>query len=269
MDEQFIRVNNKAVRYFEMGQPHKPCVFLLHGAFGSAKVQWAEVMPLFEDNYYVVAVDLPGFGGSEAIATTNADTLAEWTKQVLDTLGLDKVIIIGNLYGALVGRIFAATYPAYVIALVMVNGGAIPSIPAMGKFLAKSPVIGNTIFKRLAKSEYNQSRLDMLFEDKLLLTDEFSRAVRQDQSALARIMRGLATAPSPQKRIPTAPVLLLWGEEDAIVTVETAKQIQGRIVQAKLSVISNTRHLPHIEAPDVFYYQVINFLKDELPENLF
>jgi pimeloyl-ACP methyl ester carboxylesterase len=269
MDEQFIKVNDKAVRYFEMGQPHKPCIFLLHGAFGSAKVQWAEVMPLFEEDNYVVAVDLPGFGGSETIEPINADTLAEWTKQVLDALGLDKVIIIGNLYGALVGRIFASTYPNYVLALVMVNGGAIPSIPPLGKFLAKAPIIGKAIFNRLARSEYNKTRLGMVFEDKLLLTDEFMSAVRQDQAGLARLMRGLAIAPTPKKRVPTAPVFLLWGEEDAIVAVPIAKQIQGRIEHAKLSLISNVRHLPHLEAPDVFYYQVKGFLKDALPNKLF
>lgn len=269
MDEQFIKVNNKSVRYFEMGQAHKPCIFLLHGAFGSAKVQWHEVMPQFAEDYYVVAVDLPGFGGSEAISPIHADALATWVKDVLDALGLDRVILIGNLYGALAARIFAATYPSYALALILVNGGAIPSIPALGKFLAKMPVIGNMIFKRLAKSEYNQSRLDMVFEDKALLTDDFAREVRQDRDGLALLMRGLATGQSPQKRIPKAPVLLLWGEEDAIVSVEVAKQIQGRIDHAKLSLISNTRHLPHMEAPDVFYYQVKGFLKDMLPSKLF
>jgi len=269
MDEQFLRVNDKTVRYFEMGQPHKPCIFLLHGAFGSAKVQWREVMPLFSEEYYVIAVDLPGFGGSEPISPIHADALANWLKDVLDALGLDKVILIGNLYGALAARIFSATYPSYAMAVVLVNGGAIPSIPPVGKFLAKMPIIGNTIFKRLAKSEYNQSRLELLFEDKTFLTEEFMYDVRQDRDGLALLMRGLAIGQSPQKRIPKAPVLLLWGEEDSIVSVQVAKQIQGRIEHAKLSLISNTRHLPHIEASDVFYYQVKGFLKDALPSKLF
>jgi pimeloyl-ACP methyl ester carboxylesterase len=150
-----------------------------------------------------------------------------------------------------------------------VNGGAIPSIPPLGKLLAKMPVIGKMIFKRLAKSEYNQSRLETLFSDKSLVTEDFAREVRQDRAGLALLMRGLATGQSPQKRIPKAPVLLLWGEEDAIVSVEVAKQIQGRIDHAKLSLISNTRHLPHLEASDVFYYQVKGFLKDALPSKLF
>lgn len=268
MDEQFIKVNGKVVCYFEMGEPHKPCLFLLHGAFGAAKTAWRAVMPLFAEEYYVVAVDLPGFGGTEAITPIHADALAIWARNVLDALGLDRVIVIGNLYGALVGRILAATYPNYVLALVMVNGGAIPSIPPLAKFLAKLPIIGKWIFNRLARSEYSQSRLEMAFEDKSFLTDEFIRDVRQNQDGLAALMRGLVIGQSPQKRIPHAPVLLLWGEEDAIVSLEVAKQIQNRIEHAKLALISNARHLPYIESADVFYYQVKHFLRDVLPAKL-
>ncbi len=269
MDEQFTQVNGKTVRYFEMGEPHKPCLFLLHGAFGSSKIAWSAVMPLFADDYYVVAVDLPAFGGTEPITSMNADALATWVKDVLDALGLDKVVVIGNLYGALIGRIFAATYPSYVLALVMVNGGAIPSVPPIGKLLAKMPVIGAWIFNRLASSELSQSRLEMAFEDKSFLTDDFIRDVRQEKQGLATLMRGLTVGDPPQKRIPSAPVLLLWGEEDAIVSVEIAKQIQGRIEHAQLSLISESRHLPHIESADVFYYQVTHFLKRVLPAKLF
>lgn len=138
MDEQFIKVNNKTVCYFEMGHPHKPCAILLHGAFGASKTQWEAVMPMFAEAYYVVALDLPGFGGSDTLAITNADTLTEWVKQVVLALGLDKVILIGNLYGALVARIFAATYPQMTLAVVLINGGAIPSVPAMGKFFSQT-----------------------------------------------------------------------------------------------------------------------------------
>lgn len=109
----------------------------------------------------------------------------------------------------------------------------------------------------------------MVFEDQSLLTETFIRDVRQNQAGLARLMRGLAIASPPAKRIPTAPTFLLWGEEDAIVSVEIAKQINGRITHAKLSLIGNCRHLPHIEAPDVVYYQITNFLKDALPNKLF
>lgn len=269
MDEQFTKVNGKVVRYYEKGEPHKPCLLLLHGAFGASKVAWSNIMPLLADDYYVVAVDLPGFGGTEVIHPLNADTLATWVKDVLDALGLDKVVVVGNLYGALIGRIFAATYPGYVLALVMVNDGAIPSIPPLGKFLARMPIIGTWIFNRLAKSEYNYGRLEMVFEDQSFLTDDFIRDVRQDKAGLARLMRGLAVANPPQKRIPTVPVLLLWGEEDAIVSTEIAKQIQGRIEHAKLVLISNVRHMPHIETTDIFYYQLTQFLKEVLPAKLF
>ena len=48
------------------------------------------------------------------------------------------------------------------------------------------------------------------------------------------------------------PTQLIWGENDAINPVETARALVAKQTGAKLTVLPGIGHLPHQEAPDAF-----------------
>ncbi len=62
-----VRLKKEAlnVRYAELGDPAKPPVLLLHGVPENLQA-WYAVAPLLAENYHVLALDWPGFGGSDA-----------------------------------------------------------------------------------------------------------------------------------------------------------------------------------------------------------
>ena len=57
------------VRYAELGDRKKPTVILLHGVPENLQA-WYAVAPLLAENYHVLALDWPGFGGSDPLGGT-------------------------------------------------------------------------------------------------------------------------------------------------------------------------------------------------------
>jgi pimeloyl-ACP methyl ester carboxylesterase len=56
------------------------------------------------------------------------------------------------------------------------------------------------------------------------------------------------------------PTLLVWGEQDGIVTPRYGQAYRDLIPGAKLVLIPNAGHLPHIEQPEAFMTELRNFL---------
>ncbi|PJF22360.1 MAG: hypothetical protein CUN56_06390 [Phototrophicales bacterium] len=259
--EQVIALNGRNVHYYEDGQDHKTTILLLHGGFGDAWLHWNHIMPeLRHEGYRTIAPDLPGYGQSDPIASPTPMALVAWVKAFLDELGIADVVVVGNSFGGLTGRLLAANYPQYVPVLVLVNGGVIPAVPTLAQLLAKSP-LGGLIFRQIARSTVSRNNLGGLFENQTHLTDEVVSRIQANRNGLARLMRAHSIAPKPEKRTPRVPVLLLWGEEDAITPRIVGEHIQRGIPGSKLELIAATRHLPHIEEPEIFLWQLTAFLK--------
>jgi pimeloyl-ACP methyl ester carboxylesterase len=262
LNEHTLTVNNRNVRYYDAGEPHRDAILLLHGDFGDAALHWKEALEFFAEDYYVIAVDLPGYGKSNKLRRMDIDALVQWTKGVLDGLGIDRTVLIGNSFGALIARVFAAQYPGYAKALVIVNGGTIPAVPGMAKFLARLPLVGSMIYNWLGKSTSSRKELAKVVHVQDILTDDFVARVRENAPALATLMRAMSVSKIPENVTPKVPTLIIWGEDDAIMSIEIGKRLQSQIPGARLSEVSGCGHLPHLEESDVFTFQVKNFLTD-------
>lgn len=64
-----MTVNGIATHIVEIGDKGKPPVLLLHG-YPENSAEFEMVMDLLKNDYYLVAVDLPGIGGTESIASS-------------------------------------------------------------------------------------------------------------------------------------------------------------------------------------------------------
>lgn len=260
MMPEFVEIQGRRIRYYRQGDG--PPLLLLHGGFGDAAFHWGETLPLFAEDWTCVAPDLPGYGESVPLVKMDLAALVDWTHQFMETLGLSGAVVIGNSFGGLIVRLLAANYPSDVRALVLVNGGVIPDIPGPLRFLARLPLLGRQLFRSIGRSATSQSELGSLFQDQDLLTEDRINQIQAERAGLSRLMHMLATSPVPEKQTPPLPVLLIWGEEDSITPRIEGEQIQQRIPTSTLSLIADCRHLPHIEAAEVFYWQVTNYLRE-------
>ena len=86
------------IRYAELGDPAKPPVLLLHGVPENLQ-GWYAVAPLLAEKYYVLALDWPGFGGSDPLASPEDYTsrrFAEVIVDFMDTLHIRQASLVAT-----------------------------------------------------------------------------------------------------------------------------------------------------------------------------
>lgn len=260
IQEKTIAVNGLPVSYLEAGEANGRAVLLLHGEIGNASPHWREAMPELAEVYHVLAPNLPGYDGTAALPELSLSALVEWLRAFLNALELEQAVVVGGSVSALPARLFAAAYPQYTPAIILINGGAVPNTPPLLPIFARIPGISQLLFYLFGRSTVSRSSLEAMFFNKALLTDEFVQQAHACAPAFARLMHGLLVSPVPKERTPRVPTLLLWGAEDAMAPMDDAEALKKEIPGAKLSAVADCGHLPQIETTDVFVYQVNYFL---------
>lgn len=82
--------------------------------------EFAEVIPLLAARRRVVAVDMPGYGCSDPVPGQPAiEDYARADLEVLDAMGLDRVIVVGHHTGAVIAVELAASAPDRVERVVL------------------------------------------------------------------------------------------------------------------------------------------------------
>lgn len=98
-------------------------IVLLHKV-GGWIADWRHVAALLAPTYRLIAIDLPGHGGSIFGTPPHVQTIAETAALVLATLndlGVDRFTVAGNSLGGIVGVALAARYPERVSRLVLAS----------------------------------------------------------------------------------------------------------------------------------------------------
>ncbi len=115
-----ISADGTAINYYEHGQEDPTLVFV-HGWSCDASY-WREQVEYFKEKYHMVLIDLAGHGrsGSERENYT-MEAFGQDVKAVVESIGAEKVVLIGHSMGALVIAEAARLMPEKAIGLVAVD----------------------------------------------------------------------------------------------------------------------------------------------------
>ena len=116
-DSQFVEVNDLTVHYKETGSG-EPVFVLLHG-FGASLFSWREVMAPLSQFGRVIAFDRPAFGLTERPLPGEWDGQNPYSPEaqvdlvigLLDALGVDQAILVGNSAGGTVALNTTLAHP--------------------------------------------------------------------------------------------------------------------------------------------------------------
>jgi pimeloyl-ACP methyl ester carboxylesterase len=101
-----------------------PLIVFVHGA-GMDRTVWQLVTRYFANHgYSVLAVDLPGHGGTPGPAPDSIGGYRSWLVDVIDRSGFGGAHIVGHSMGGLIGLAAAATRPDLVRSLTMLGVSA-------------------------------------------------------------------------------------------------------------------------------------------------
>lgn len=234
-------------------------VVLVHG-FASSLYTWKDVLPALAATHDVVAVDLPGFGGSDRPPDLTFEELPVAVLGLMDRLGLERAALVGNSMGGGVVAAVAAEQPRRVAALALIDAAGFglepEDQPGMVR-LMMSPlgsVVGGLPGRRLAV----EAALRQVFYDDRLLTDErvaeYMAGVSRPGTFASMRSLGLSLAhrtgvvEEGLSRI-EAPTLVVWGREDRWIPLADAQHFVDAIPNAEKVVIDACGHMPQEEKP--------------------
>jgi pimeloyl-ACP methyl ester carboxylesterase len=273
-DSDFATVNGIQVHYKLVGQG-KPELILLHG-FASSLYSWREVMPVLARDYQVLAYDRPGFGLTVRPMTWqfenpySAEYQVELIIELMDQLGIQKTVLVGNSAGGAIAMSTAIRYPERVQALVLIS----PAVyqegnPAWIRLLSNVPLMdrfGPLIARRI--QVWGRKFGEMAWHDPSKLSDAiwagYTRPLQAENwdRGLWYFMVANQNLNLPGQLVCLRlPVLVIAGDNDRIVPTEQSIRLAGELPQAELVVVSACGHVPQEEHPQKFLQAVQAFLK--------
>lgn len=93
-------------------------VVLLH-ALGRSAADWTTVIEAISDGWRCLALDQRGHGASVRCEEYTFESMTEDLRSFVDTLGLDRFLLVGHSMGGTVGWLFAESTPERLLGLVL------------------------------------------------------------------------------------------------------------------------------------------------------
>jgi len=247
---QGLVVQGRPTRCRETGTG-RPLI-LVHGAGGSGEL-WSPQLEGLADVARLLAVDLPGHGGTPGPGLLSIPAYADWVVAFLDTAGLDRVVVGGHSMGGAVAQVLALTHPDRLAGLVLVATGArLRVIRRLLEALRETPPEGRSLIHAWsygARTPPERVALAdrVLAETAPLVTlGDYLACDRFDE--LGRIVR---------VRVPT---LVVAGMEDRLTPPKFARALVDAIPGARLAEIPAVGHFPQLEEPDAVNQAIRGFL---------
>ena len=262
-----------SIHYVATG--HGPPLVLLHG-LGVSVVSWRYNISALSERYSVYALDQPGHGESDKPDITyDLETGVRFVLQFLDTLGLERVALVGNSMGGLVALALALRRPDRVQSLVLVDSPGLGRGLAWPIRLAALPGIGSLLDAldvrtglRLAPRIFHHpERVDPAVHEELLRLRKLPEVRRAVLSTLRSGVSLLGLRPSLRllhhSSVPLpVPTLVVWGQQDRIIPVKHARRVARHSPDVQVCVLPDCGHWPQMEQAQAFNEAVLAFLED-------
>lgn len=223
---------------------------LVHGV-GMQSASWQPQLDHFGKTRHVIAVDMPGHGGSDCLPDGAAlPQFVDWLLAVLDALGLDQVNLAGHSMGALIAGGFAVSHPARLERVALLNGVFCRDTAASAAVKARASQIKQGAFDL-------ETPLNRWFGETPTELDARAKVaawlsqVRLDGYATAytAFADGDATYASGFATI-ACPLLALTGDGDLNSTPQMSKAMAAAAARGRTVVIEGHRHMVNLTAPD-------------------
>lgn len=256
----FISVEGMQVHIRDEG-PREDSVpiVLLHGTSASLHT-WDGWVAILTKQHRVIRFDLPGFGltGPAPDGDYSLERYARFVTATLDSLKVKGIVLVGNSLGGQIAWVTALTYPERVARLILVDAAGYPfqsaSVP-IGFRLARLPGISRLMENILPRAMIESSVRNVYGNPAAVtpeLVERYYDLTRREGNRRALAQRFQQTkAGHLADRIPTLslPVLILWGEQDRLIPLESGQRFNRDIQGSQLTVFPGLGHVPQEESP--------------------
>ena len=225
---------------------------LLHGLFG-AMTNWDGAIPFFSQFASTTALHFPILTAHRSEVKVKA--LACLTEYFLRKRNKHPVVLCGNSLGGHVALRLALSSPELVDALVLTGSSGLYEHTVDTLPIRPGP-------------DFVRSQMQRVFYNDQLITDaavdEVCTILKNKLSQINLIHSARSAKRDfllERLKEINIPVLLVWGKDDLVTTMDVAETFNRELPKSKLIVFNKCGHAPMIEYPQKFAQEVQSFLK--------
>ena len=235
----------------------RPLLFL-HPAIGIEPD--APVLDRLAAGAQLIAPSHPGFGTSElARGMTSVDDLAYFYLDLLETLGLRDVALVGVSFGGWIAAEIAVKSTERIGSLVLADALGIKAGDRETRDIADIFAITEPEFRALAYHDAEAAKRDFT-----KLPEATLLAIARNRESSARFgWSPYMHDPKLKGRLHRikVPTLVLWGAADRIAAPNYGRAYAAAIPGARFELIERAGHFPHLERPDEFAAKTLAFVQ--------
>ncbi len=279
MSNDNIEMDGYRIAYTATGSPSDLPTILVHGLMSHRGV-WTHTMEALKENFFCIAIDLPGFGDSDKPRNGNytVSKQAECVLKVADYFGIDRFVLIGHSMGGQIATYLVASLaPQRVRKLVSVDGVVTGKLSGQAQNITrpmvamaeKIPALYDLSlalcdawkpfaywafqewFYKIKELPFESWRLDRC----MAMNPEIARSTPKAWDSLN------ATDLTPMLKNITVPTLVIFGIQDGTVSVKQAYLFKEQLPAAQLVVIDECGHFPMYEKFDEYIKPLQEFLR--------
>jgi len=284
-EHKFVLLKDIKMHYVEAGDSSNPLMLFCHG-FPECWYSWRHQIRHFSDRFRTVAIDMRGYCETDkphSISDYTMEKLVGDVKDVIETLGHEKCILVGHDWGGAVCSAFAQIYPEMLSHLILMN---IPHAAAFKQHVEKNP---SQLLKSWYMFFFQLPTLPEIFlrsNDFSMIEEVFTQTAKgasrtpcspEETEAYKFAMSQTRGATGPinyyraalrykptydiNKKI-TVPTLRIWGEQDEYLESKMAELSGDYHTKHVLHYIPTGSHWVMLDEPE----QVNNLIDSYLAE---
>ncbi|MDC1224234.1 alpha/beta hydrolase [Pelagibacteraceae bacterium] len=255
-----FQVDSKNIFASDSGQgidKNKATIAFLHGS-GLSHIVWSLTEQyLSNQNYNVLAIDLPGHGNSEGDCLKSIEEISDWLEKVFKELNISELTIIGHSQGCLEALEYWSKYSKRVKNLVFVGGSY--RMPVNQDLIDLAESGDYKAVQLMMKWSYEHSK-KFIGGNPVEKIINSSRDVREVLATDLVACNNYKNGSEALKSI-NCPTLFIFGELDKMVNLEKGKKFAELIPNSKTHIIKDCGHMIMFEKAFEMREKISEFLQ--------
>ncbi|MFL5753847.1 MAG: alpha/beta fold hydrolase [Bacteroidia bacterium] len=260
-----VQVNDITVAYSDLGPETAPPVIFIHG-FPFNRKMWDLQLEALKNNYRVIAYDIRGHGNTTAgIKDFSIETFSEDFTGFMEKLNLTEVIGCGLSMGGYILLATAKKSPTLFRGLLLASTQCMPDSPEAKNKRTKAI----SSIQKQGIEAYADESIKKLFSSKSFTARKGEvRSIREmicttSVDTLCKTLKALAERKETCSDLHelTIPVLVMAGEEDAIIAPDASEFLAEQFSNSFFEVISSSGHLSNLENTHEFNGKLKKYLE--------